>query len=333
MANRDLPRAQGLYDPAYEHDACGVAFVVDLHGRQSHEHGRQGHHRALQPRSTGAPRAARSNTGDGAGILIQIPDALPARGRRLRPPRSRGVRHRDRLPARRTRPTPTRPSPRSTRSSPTRACGSSAGATSRPTTRCSARPRASVAAVVPPGVHRRATALAGPRARAARVHRAQAGRARGRRSRRARARLASTSRASRAARSSTRGCSRPRSSRSSTPTSRDERVESALALVHSRFSTNTFPSWPLAHPYRYIAHNGEINTLKGNRNWMRAREALLASDLFPGELERVFPICTPGRVGLVVVRRGARAARARRPLAAALGADDDPGGVGEPRRR
>ena len=55
----------------------------------------------------------------------------------------------------------------------------------------------------------------------------------------------------------------------------DERVESALALVHSRFSTNTFPSWPLAHPYRYIAHNGEINTVQGNRNWMRAREALL----------------------------------------------------------
>src|SRR6185503_3137876 len=74
---------------------------------------------------------------------------------------------------------------------------------------------------------------------------------------------------------------------------RDERLESALALVHSRFSTNTFPSWPLAHPYRYIAHNGEINTLKGNRNWMRAREALLASDLFPGELDRAFPICTP----------------------------------------
>ena len=73
----------------------------------------------------------------------------------------------------------------------------------------------------------------------------------------------------------------------------DERVESALALVHSRFSTNTFPSWPLAHPYRYIAHNGEINTLKGNRNWMRAREALLASDLFPGDLERIYPICTP----------------------------------------
>ncbi|MEY2580338.1 MAG: glutamate synthase large chain [Ilumatobacteraceae bacterium] len=73
----------------------------------------------------------------------------------------------------------------------------------------------------------------------------------------------------------------------------DERVESALVLVHSRFSTNTFPSWPLAHPYRYIAHNGEINTVQGNRNWMRTRESMLASDVLPG-LERAYPICTPG---------------------------------------
>lgn len=70
----------------------------------------------------------------------------------------------------------------------------------------------------------------------------------------------------------------------------DERVVSPLALVHSRFSTNTFPSWPLAHPYRFIAHNGEINTVKGNRNWMRAREALLASDEIPGDISRLFPI-------------------------------------------
>jgi glutamate synthase (NADPH/NADH) large chain len=91
---------------------------------------------------------------------------------------------------------------------------------------------------------------------------------------------------------------------------RDERMESAIALVHSRFSTNTFPSWPLAHPFRYVAHNGEINTIKGNRNRMRAREALLESDHFggaenghgggaenghgPGDLRRLFPICTPG---------------------------------------
>ena len=75
----------------------------------------------------------------------------------------------------------------------------------------------------------------------------------------------------------------------------DERLSSALALVHSRFSTNTFPSWPLAHPYRMIVHNGEINTVQGNQNWMRAREALLVSEHFgDGALERIFPICTPG---------------------------------------
>ena len=73
----------------------------------------------------------------------------------------------------------------------------------------------------------------------------------------------------------------------------DERIESALLLVHSRFSTNTFPSWPLAHPYRYVAHNGEINTVQGNQNWMRAREALASSEHLPG-LDRAFPICTPG---------------------------------------
>jgi len=70
----------------------------------------------------------------------------------------------------------------------------------------------------------------------------------------------------------------------------NELVKSPLALVHSRFSTNTFPSWPLAHPYRYIAHNGEINTVRGNRNWMRAREALLESPLLPGDISRLFPI-------------------------------------------
>ncbi|NQU37756.1 MAG: glutamate synthase subunit alpha, partial [Actinobacteria bacterium] len=73
----------------------------------------------------------------------------------------------------------------------------------------------------------------------------------------------------------------------------DPRFTSALALVHSRFSTNTFPSWPLAHPFRFIAHNGEINTVKGNRNWMTAREAMLSSELIPGDLERLYPICTP----------------------------------------
>ena len=78
------------------------------------------------------------------------------------------------------------------------------------------------------------------------------------------------------------------------PDLKDERMQTALALVHSRFSTNTFPSWELSHPYRVIAHNGEINTLMGNVNWMRAREALLASELFGQDLQKVLPVVRPG---------------------------------------
>ena len=80
------------------------------------------------------------------------------------------------------------------------------------------------------------------------------------------------------------------------PDLRDERYASAIALVHSRFSTNTFPAWALAHPYRLVAHNGEINTIKGNRNWMQARHSSLQSSLFgdPDALQRALPICTPG---------------------------------------
>src|SRR5207248_7728306 len=74
----------------------------------------------------------------------------------------------------------------------------------------------------------------------------------------------------------------------------DPRFETALALVHSRFSTNTFPSWELAHPYRMIAHNGEINTLRGNVNWMRARESQLASDVFGDDLAKTLPVVRPG---------------------------------------
>ncbi len=70
----------------------------------------------------------------------------------------------------------------------------------------------------------------------------------------------------------------------------DERVVTAIALVHQRFSTNTFPTWDLAHPFRYIAHNGEINTLRGNRNWMLARQANLKSPLFGDDLPRLFPL-------------------------------------------
>ncbi len=74
----------------------------------------------------------------------------------------------------------------------------------------------------------------------------------------------------------------------------NEAFDSALALVHQRFSTNTFPSWPLAHPYRYVAHNGEINTLRGNANWMRAREGLLQSSVLGDDLAKILPVIRPG---------------------------------------
>ncbi|MEY4284192.1 MAG: Ferredoxin-dependent glutamate synthase 1 [Pseudomonadota bacterium] len=75
----------------------------------------------------------------------------------------------------------------------------------------------------------------------------------------------------------------------------DERCVSALGLVHQRFSTNTFPEWPLAHPYRYVAHNGEINTVKGNYNWMRAREGVMSSPVLGQDLSKLYPISFAGQ--------------------------------------
>jgi len=76
---------------------------------------------------------------------------------------------------------------------------------------------------------------------------------------------------------------------------KDQRCISALGLVHQRFSTNTFPEWPLAHPYRYVAHNGEINTVKGNYNWMKAREGVMSSPVLGQDLKKLYPISFPGQ--------------------------------------
>ena len=112
----------------------------------------------------------------------------------------------------------------------------------------------------------------------------------------------------------------------------DPLLDSALCMFHSRFSTNTFPSWELAHPYRMISHNGEINTLRGNINWMRAREALFASDLYePGDVEKILPIIREGsqRHGLPRQRRRAPGPVGLQP--AARHDDAHSRGVGEPR--
>jgi glutamate synthase (NADPH/NADH) large chain len=111
----------------------------------------------------------------------------------------------------------------------------------------------------------------------------------------------------------------------------DSRFKTRLGIVHSRFSTNTVPSWPLAQPFRTIAHNGEINTVKGNRNWMRARQSQLANPLLGDSPEELFPICTPGRVRFGLLRRGRRTADPLRPADHPLDHDDDPRGLGKPR--
>ena len=79
------------------------------------------------------------------------------------------------------------------------------------------------------------------------------------------------------------------------PDLHDKDFETALSLVHQRVSTNTFPTWSLAHPYRMIAHNGEINTLRGNVNWMAARQASVASDLFGDDINKLWPISYEGQ--------------------------------------
>ena len=91
---------------------------------------------------------------------------------------------------------------------------------------------------------------------------------------------------------------------------------SALCLVHQRFSTNTFPTWQLAHPFRYVAHNGEINTVRGNVNWMHARESILQSDLFGDDLKKLLPIIQPNGSDSGLLRQCAGTARAVRPFPA-----------------
>ncbi|MCW3816969.1 glutamate synthase large subunit [Micromonospora sp. DR5-3] len=292
------PHATGLYDPAYEHDACGVAFVADLHGRRSHQVVANGLGALCRLDHRGA-RGAEHNTGDGAGIMIQVPDAflravvdfpLPPAGQYATglvflpdddaaEARARQVVEKYALVEGAVvlgwRDVPTDPS----------GLGETALA---------ALPRIRQVFLA---AHRLTDSPAGPAGspltgldldRVAFCVRKQAERESAERG--VPAYFPSLS-----ARTMVwKGMLTPDQLPAFYPELTDERVVSAVALVHSRFSTNTFPSWPLAHPYRFIAHNGEINTIRGNRNWMQAREALLRSENLPGNIRRVFPVCTPG---------------------------------------
>lgn len=291
------PHPQGLYDPQSERDACGVAFVADIHGRRSHDVVAKGLSALIRLDHRGA-RGAEQNTGDGAGIMIQVPDAYyrATVGFEL-PPAGQYATGLVFLP---TDPDDAVRAIKvfekyvlveggevlGWRDVPVDA--SDLGATAedaRPTIR-----QVFLAA------HRLVDAPAGPAGeqlsgleldRVAFCVRKQAERETSQRG--VPAYFPSLS-----SRTITyKGMLTPEQLPAFFPELSDDRVDSAIALVHSRFSTNTFPSWPLAHPYRLIAHNGEINTIRGNKNWMAAREALLSSKRIPGNIKRLFPINSP----------------------------------------
>ncbi|MDT0164385.1 glutamate synthase large subunit [Actinotalea sp. AC32] len=276
------PGAAGLYDPAAEHDACGVAFVATLRGTPGRDIVDAGLTALLNLDHRGAV-GAETDSGDGAGILTQIPDAF-----------LRDVVHAE-LPA----------------------PGHYAiGMAFLPTD-------ADALAEAVAGIERLVAEegldllawrdvpvtaeLVGPTARAsmpvfrqlvvADRARALAGLDLDRRAYRVRKRAErelGVYFASLSARTLTyKGMLTTAQLEPFFPDLSDPRYASELALVHSRFSTNTFPSWPLAQPFRLLAHNGEINTVRGNRNWMAARQSTLSSDLL-GDLSPLMPVCTPG---------------------------------------
>ncbi|HEX3812574.1 MAG TPA: glutamate synthase large subunit [Mycobacteriales bacterium] len=281
-----VPAASGLYDPANEHDSCGVAFVVDAKGRRSHrivQHGLTALHNLEHRGAAGAE----PSSGDGAGILLQIPDEFlrAAVSFELPRPADDGS-HRYAVGMAFL---PQNTAERASAVAEIERLAADEGATVlgwRDVPVHDGDLGNTARAVMPAFAQ---LFLGGPEG--------ESGIALERRAYCVRRRAEAAGAVYFASLSSRtvvyKGMLTTDQLPQFFPDLTDERLESAIALVHSRFSTNTFPAWPLAHPYRFIAHNGEINTIKGNRNWMRAREALLKSDVIPGDLERLFPICTP----------------------------------------
>jgi glutamate synthase (NADPH/NADH) large chain len=291
------PGSEGLYDPLHEHDACGVGFVAHIKGHRSHAIVRQALQVLMNLRHRGAC-GCEANTGDGAGILLQVPDrflrrvtpfALPVEGEY-----GVGLVFLPREAAHRTlverlieqvvaeegqqllgwRDVPT----------DDRDVGASAVA-SEPVIR-----------QLFVGRH---PGLDGVDARVRFERKLYVIRKRFERESDALPVPEQVKRCSYVVSLSCntliyKGMLTADQIQPMFPDLTDPDVESALALVHQRFSTNTFPSWPLAHPYRYIAHNGEINTLTGNINWMRAREGLLRSDVLGDDLKKVLPVIREG---------------------------------------
>ena len=279
-------KASGLYDPAYEHDACGVAVVARLDGVATHEAVARALTALANLEHRGAA-GADADTGDGAGILVQMPDAfLRGLGEVQLPPRGAYGVAVCFLPQKSSR-----------RAQLERLLEETVAAEGQTVlgwrdVPIDGRHVGSHARLFAPVVRQLFVAASPELATDAdaferklyvirRVAELAAG-----------PELVVPSFSARTL--VYKGMLTAPQLRRYYPDLADESFASALALVHSRFSTNTFPSWELAHPYRMIAHNGEINTLRGNVNWMRARESQLASHLFGDDLQKVLPVVRPG---------------------------------------
>jgi glutamate synthase domain-containing protein 2/glutamate synthase domain-containing protein 1/glutamate synthase domain-containing protein 3 len=285
------PPKQGLYDPAHEHDSCGIGFVVDAHGKRSHSIVEQGVQVLLNLEHRGAC-GCEKNTGDGAGILMQMPHrflaeecdkigiTLPAAGRYgagivFLPRDAKGradcqaiwtrLAAEEGVPVLGWRDLPT----------DNRMLGPTAVA---------AEPAMRQVFVARPeeledddAFERRLYVLRRRVEKA--VDAADI-------ADKAMFYVPSFSHRTLVYKGMLIAPQLPAYFSDIV----DSRVESALAMVHSRFSTNTFPNWARAHPYRYVCHNGEINTLRGNINWMHARESLFSSPLFGDDLQKILPV-------------------------------------------
>ena len=286
-----LPPRQGLYDPSFEHDACGVGFVADVRGRKSHQIVQQGLQLLLNLNHRGAC-GCEANTGDGAGILLQMPDRFFRRvvtdlGFELPPFREYGAGFVFLPPD----PAQRRNCERLFEVIVAEEGHEVLGWRTVPTdnSMIGATAKASEPFMRQVFVRRNPT-LADESAfeRKLFVIRKRAVRE----IRNAGIKgsdywyMASLSYKTIVYKGMLMSEQLPQYY----PDLVDPTFESALALVHSRFSTNTFPSWERGHPYRYIAHNGEINTLRGNINWMHAREAMFKSELFGDDIKQILPI-------------------------------------------
>ena len=291
MKTGGIPPRQGLYDPSQEHDACGIGFVVDLKGRASHGLVRQAVQMLLNLQHRGAC-GCEENTGDGAGFLLQLPhrfftQACPQAGISLPSFGTYGVgmvflptdaaereqcqrlleraiqEEGQQLLGWRDVPVDNRLLGATARSGQPEICQVFIGCSQDLDGELEFERKLYV-------IRKRVE------------HQVKSSQIPGK----DRFYISSLSCKTIVYKGMLKGDQLT----SFYPELLDPAVESSLVLVHSRFSTNTFPNWNRAHPYRYLCHNGEINTLRGNVNWMHARQALLESDLLGSDIEKILPI-------------------------------------------